>query len=63
MEVLPVGEDKDMLGFLMVATETGHTETGMTCVWKIMMTCFPLLGNLTGVPLFMTFEGPLGPAL
>lgn len=32
VEVLPVGEDKDMLGFLMVATETGHTETGMTRV-------------------------------
>ena len=50
MEVLPVCKDKDMLCFLMVATDTGHIETRTACFWRITMTCFPLelLADLTG---------------
>lgn len=42
MEVLPVDKDKDVLCFLLVATETGHIETGISRFWKITMTCVPL---------------------
>ncbi|KAF3828782.1 hypothetical protein GH733_004688 [Mirounga leonina] len=32
VDVPPVDKDKNVLCFVLVATETGHLETGMTCV-------------------------------